>query len=496
MEGITKLVSQGMQNWNDKRKSGRHGAVSTKFHKFCGSVDSHKSLLKVLPESHEYFSLFMGSVTAVVKASVNHETIVESLAHALEDMTDLIQDSERDLLLFPNDEMTSRVVDLYTGIFRFLENSLEWMMRARHKRAADAFNENLAELLQKDIAEVKAKSQRIRLFATQSGLADGRMTRHRVEGIDRDVQHLREDNARLAATIEEMRDSQRELARLLQRNLLMPQAKAWADQQRLSAEAHQQRLSWQSASSMFSIEDENILDQASQALDGFFDRGRIKLLPEGFHVNSIPCHMIQHLINWLENEAEGSSIIWLQGPATLAEDHDNPMSMLAAKYIEIAGEIKLRDGKPMPLISYFCTISRQRPREGNPTREAQGVIALVYALLHQLVTELLSSPPADLPTQALFSRLEQHMSSLDGTIRTWDGALSALAEAAGFVPMGTLCVVDGLHWLDGRDIESLLCDLVRCLRKSGLKILFTTSARSGALLEVLTPEEHVEMNES
>ncbi|KAH6977601.1 hypothetical protein BKA56DRAFT_588497 [Ilyonectria sp. MPI-CAGE-AT-0026] len=509
IEDITKLVSQGIQGWNDKRKEGRQGTVSKKFHKFCNSVDSHKSLMKILPESHEYFSLFMGSVTAVVQASVNHETIVENFAKALDDITDLIEDCKQDLTLFPHDEMTSLVVDLYTCIFQFLGRCLEWLMRPRHKRAADSFNEHLAELLQKDILEVKEKAHRIRLHATQCGLADGRVTRHHVEGMNEEMRRLREDNVRMGLRVEEMgdevRNSHRQLAQLLQSNLLLPQAADFLDDRRLSIEARQLRLSWHSrASSIFSIEDVtnegsihsgNMLEKVHQTLDMSFNKERVKLTAEGFHASSISPQMLQRLIEWLQDETEPSTFIWLKGLTTLAEDHDNAMSMLAAKFIEMSGEIKLRSGKPMPLISYFCSISRQSPREGNPTREAEGAVALVYALLRQLFTEIYCSNSRDSEMQAFLSKLEYRISSLDGTIRTWDEALSALSGAAELVPVGMLSVIDGIHWLDGRDTEKLLCGLLQCLRKSKLKVMFTTSAMSGVLLEELTPEERVEVDE-
>ncbi|KAM0563590.1 hypothetical protein ACHAPJ_001314 [Fusarium lateritium] len=508
-----KLIGQGMHNWNDKRKSGRQGTVSRKFHKFCNGVDSHKSLLKILPESHEYFSIFMGSTTAVVQASVNHETVIESLTDALDEMTDLVQDSEKDLMLFPNDEMTSSVVDLYTRIFKFLNNSMEWMMRSRHKRAADAFNENLAEIFQNDISGVKAKSERIRRLAAQSGLADGRITRHRVEGIDR---HLREGNARLALTIEELREEMREemkehrqkLAQLFRQQLLIPQAQDFINDPRLLVEAQERRRPWQStASSIFSIEDvteerpfhteDSVnLDQAIQRLERFFDIKRIKLSPEGFRLDLITPQMVERLVEWLQDEADGTSLLWLQGPTTLSEDEGNPMSMLAAKFIETSAEIKRRDGRPMPLISYFCNIGRKKPRDGNRSREAQGAVALLYALLQQLLTDINQSQLTDTVGRDILGQLQRETSNLDGTTQTWDQALSALTTAFQLVVPGILCVIDGMHWLDARDTEELLDELVRRLRKTGFKVLFTTSARCGALSKEIAREEHVEVDES
>ncbi|KAF4455763.1 phytanoyl-CoA dioxygenase family protein [Fusarium austroafricanum] len=507
MESIAKLVGQGMQNWNDKRKSGRQGTVSRKFHKFCNAIDSHKSLMKVLPESHEYFSMFMGSTTAVVQASVNHEAVIESLAEALEEMTDLVKDSERDWMLFSSDEMTSRVVDLYIGIFQFLNHAMEWMMRSRSKRAADAFNENLAKLFQNDISEVKSKFERIRLLATQSGLADGRITRHHVEGISSGVDSLREDNVRMEHMMKEMKESYKQLAQLCQQQLLIPQAQAFINDQRLLAEAEQRRRSWQSAaSSIFSIEDVTEekpahitdrvnLDEAIQKLEKFFDTQRVKLSPQGFRLDLITPQMAQRLIGWLQGDVEGTLLLWLQGPTTLSEDQENPMSMLAAKFIQMSGEVKVRNEKPIPLISYFSNISHKKPRDGNGSREAQGTVALVYALLQQLLIDINLSPITHTRGQDALNQIQHKVFELDGTTRTWDQALCALTTAVELSVPGMLCVVDGMHWLDSKETEKLLRELIQCLRKTGFKVLFTTSARCAALSKEISREEYVHVDE-
>ncbi|SPO07025.1 uncharacterized protein DNG_09719 [Cephalotrichum gorgonifer] len=504
MEGILELVRRGIQNRNEDRKSGRHGAVSRRFHKFCGAVDSHKSLLKVLPESSEYFSLFTGSVTAVVQASVNHETVIETLSKALGDMTDIIKDSERDLMLFPDDDMTIRVVDLYTAIFRFLGGSLKWMMKSRRSRAGDAFNENLAELFERDIGAVKAKSQRIRLYATQSGLADGRATRHLVDGIDKEVRQLRQENSQMALRMEEMTSAHRQLAEILRNQLLLPQATFWISEQRYMPGAQHIPLPWRSVSpSVLEIDTtteatadrtEDRLRDAADALEGYFDNDRVKLAPEGFLVSSIPFQMLERLIDWLSEPVGGASFLWLQGAMTMVEDHENPMSMLAAMFVEIAGEIEIRDKTPTPLISYFCNTSRRRPREGNPTREGEGSVGLAYALLRQLLTHLSRFRIAGPALDGAVSSLEVQVRRLDGTTRTWSEMLGALREAAAAVPTGILCVIDGLHWVDDDSTEGLLRGLIQHLRGSKMKVLFTTTARSGALLMELAPEEIVRVD--
>lgn len=206
--------------------------------------------------------------------------------------------------------------------------------------------------------------------------------------------------------------------------------------------------------------------------------------------------MVQRLIGWLQDDAGGTSLLWIQGPTTLSEDQENPTSMLAAKFIQMSAEIKSRNGKPIPSISYFSNISRKKPRDGNSSREAQGAVALIYALLQQLLTDMDLPQMTDARVNYAIDQIRNKISELDGTTRTWNQALSALTTAVELSAPGMLCVIDGMHWLDSRDTEKLLCELVQCLRKSGFKVLFTTSARCAALSKEISREEHVQVDES
>jgi hypothetical protein len=67
MESVCEMVKKAESAWQVQRKAGNRGKVSSRFHKFCGTLDAHSSLLKVLPEGSEYVSLFSGSLNAVIQ---------------------------------------------------------------------------------------------------------------------------------------------------------------------------------------------------------------------------------------------------------------------------------------------------------------------------------------------------------------------------------------------------------------------------------------------
>jgi hypothetical protein len=85
LEGMTKIVKQGLSSWDRKRRESWGGKVMSKFHSFCRAVNSHKTLLDVLPQSSEYVSVFYGSLTAITLVSVTGR--IKSIAAYFDDPT-------------------------------------------------------------------------------------------------------------------------------------------------------------------------------------------------------------------------------------------------------------------------------------------------------------------------------------------------------------------------------------------------------------------------
>lgn len=78
---------------------------------------------------------------------------------------------------------------------------------------------------------------------------------------------------------------------------------------------------------------------------------------------------------------------------------------------------------------------------------------------------------------------------LDGTLETWSQAIALFRDVLRTLSGIVFCVIDGLHWLDARSTDIPLAQLVHVLRKDGLRVVFTTSGRSGCLLDEAQREE-------
>jgi hypothetical protein len=69
IEGVLAMVGQMQTAWESHRRGTWRDKAMRMFHKFCGGIDSHKTLLQILPQGSEYVSIFMGTVSVVIKVT-------------------------------------------------------------------------------------------------------------------------------------------------------------------------------------------------------------------------------------------------------------------------------------------------------------------------------------------------------------------------------------------------------------------------------------------
>lgn len=153
----------------------------------------------------------------------------------------------------------------------------------------------------------------------------------------------------------------------------------------------------------------------------------------------------------------------------------------------------------LPIISYFCELPRPRTRlPRGMTAEMSGLLSLTYALIRQLIELLPSSMNhTDGPGKQRFERL-------DGSLDSYDEAVTVLGKLLDLSPPMLFCVIDAFEALDDRSTARHVTAFVDTLRghkiyKSPLstgsdrvlKILFTTAGRSRSLLTDLRDDELV-----
>lgn len=398
--------------------------------------------------------------------------------------------------------MLEKVGDLYAHIFIFLSSYMDWMMRKRATRLLDSFNENLARKFELSIKNIHERSSAIRNLVAQSSRAEIRATRLQVEKLTGDYRVGQEGSARhqaemeyFAARIEQelimarnerraLKEEGQQVKELTARlaNMLQQRATTCVKDQRLrtiptprgrSTSPLELLMCDEAVSeSQWTAED---ISLNSAHLEDHFDRNRVRLPHDPFNHSVFPARVLQRLADWTAGVAP--AILWIDGPALDADDLENAVTLLAATVIDMAAE------SHVPVVSYFCELSRgEQVREGE-SPQTQATLALLYGLLRQFIELLMPVIETEIDLSP------RRFSHLDRSARSWSEALNIFTQLVPLMPDKTFCIIDGMHWLEDRSSEGLLADLIQALRESGFRILFTTSGRSPSLGQSTTDEE-------
>ena len=155
-------------------------------------------------------------------------------------------------------------------------------------------------------------------------------------------------------------------------------------------------------------------------------------------------------------------------------------TMAATQWVASASQANI------PTISYLCELPRPRTKlPVGMTAEMSGLISLTYALIRRLI-ELLPSFASY--TEELGA---QKFVKLDGSLGSYNEAITVLGELLDLLPPMLFCVIDAFEALDDRSTTKHMTSLVNTLRGHKiyrsplsqlsdrvLKILFTTAGRS------------------
>jgi hypothetical protein len=217
----------------------------------------------------------------------------------------------------------------------------------------------------------------------------------------------------------------------------------------------------------------------SAHLEDFFHRDRVRLPIDHSSPLMVPPELLQRLTDWTASPTP--RILWIDGPTTDADDLENPVSMVAAKFVNLASQ------SHVPVLSYFCELRRGESLRPGNSPEVQGVMALASALLRQMIELLLPRFEAEVDFSEARFRL------LDGTVRSWDESMMVIQSMVELLPDKVFCIIDGLHWLDDRNTEKYLKDLIHTLRGGKFKTLFTTTGRAPCLREEISVSEALHM---
>ncbi|KAH6974180.1 hypothetical protein BKA56DRAFT_733835 [Ilyonectria sp. MPI-CAGE-AT-0026] len=521
---VEKAVQEVQAQWETRKKETHLGKAKSCLRRMCNGLSNHSAILKLIPSESVYTSLIAGSVTMIIKASANHINITEAFAQGIVVINDAVSIAQKSQV-FNTTALQQLVMRLYSQVFTYLIKFMTWYTDRSRTRFLKSLNENIQLTFQSDLDRVKEISELLSRHIQFHMSADGRVSKLMLEETSGDMKYLvkLQESSQIQARLqteataslvenmvhsqfqksrEELREDMRSFANALHNvlrqeisgaamtNLLMQQATLSSVHSRSGSDS-----SLTSDQAMASVVNLVSLNQRgadiqfqSRQYEEFFDWDQVHLFSESFEPIMADSTLVMRLKAFTETME--SQIMYAHNRYQGTES--NSLAKAISKYISLARETKV------PVVSYFCRISSEEAPP-NRTKESIELSALLYAMIRQVVNLL----PTELDNNAPI--LDQtRLASLDGTLRTWDGAVSLFRDLVNAVrlPM-LLIVIDGLvfleddfeHSTDGKMDKLILClkELVDSSEAEDriLKVLFTTEGLSEPLCQELDESDIV-----
>ncbi|KAM0794316.1 hypothetical protein BDR22DRAFT_895247 [Usnea florida] len=157
LDCVTDALRLADPEWKRNREETKIGRAKTLFTKVAQSLVKYQDLFAIVPSGDKYVSLVAGSVSAIVKATINHIKIAESVSSALDDLSDDIA-RWKNLLELNNYNMRMEhlVAQMYVVVFDFLATIMDkWSSKSSLGRLVRSFDSDFFK------CEIETKRQRL-----------------------------------------------------------------------------------------------------------------------------------------------------------------------------------------------------------------------------------------------------------------------------------------------------------------------------------------------
>jgi len=417
---------------------------------------------------------------------------------------------------FPEPFLLELGVELCCKILEFVTSFFSWYTQKGHKRFLASFNEGLSKDYQPILDEVRQISSFMQRGFQLCMVKNERRNSIKFERYFKEVERFQQKNkwsrdeeqwkmqhraqeAYNKLLSEETRNYLATMSQQLAKMLVEPCGKS-READRFVAQGYDNGPTDGTTSSLVSIEEEHPrerqcprepnrlstkaeLDKASRVLDPFFDYNHIDAATPNID-SFIEVEVVQRLQSW--NTDISSSILGICGPDSISQD--GPARLVTLNFVRAA------HAAGIPCISFFCEKSAEDPPE-NRARETIGTVAMLYALIQQLIMYL----PLEWSEAAAVDK--DDFEALGGTLATWVEALSVFRKLLGLSkPPVLLIVIYGLQDLDHNATKArlgLFLDLLRDVmsgRSRIVKALLVTAGISEVVYTGLEVDEMCDVN--
>jgi len=468
--------------------------------------------------------------------------IGEDFVDALEEIDNIVVYVRDKLKLYSEPFLQDLGIQLCCKVLAFLTFPFRWYSQPSWKRAKNSLNENLSLEYRKHINTIREISHAIQRGAQLCTAREVRGISNSISKLPKltelfqywmDVQELhqrenwrrneekwelllranKEQNEKLLDGTRYLADMSRQLSAMFQQNIgssikeilnreaiqfvnddlsscKLAEYEPIPQQENTPAPPFIANIATRSTTAPIQTVRKDQIGHASNVLDAYFDYDQILVSSSEYNAFA-EIEVVQQLQSWTLQAC--SSIMALCGPVSLSAFSSS--QLITSNYVRAARSAGI------PCISYICSLTNEEPPQGR-LRETVGLVALVYALIKQIIRhiplECTRTSPVDF--EGLFSQLE-------GTLLTWSVAMLLLQRLLEIIEPPLLVItIHGIEILEHEATEKYLTEIIEIFKSfanmntsnkntSGVvKILLTTSGISHVLSLHLSEEEMFDNN--
>ncbi|KAF6819055.1 phytanoyl- dioxygenase family protein [Colletotrichum plurivorum] len=524
-EDVQHAVSNVQKQWETRQKDSTTGRIRDGFRRMCNTFNNHSTALKMLPSETEWVSVIAGSVSIIIKAAANYTKITEAFTSGIVVINDAVG-LVRQGHVYETDEIRQLTMRLYSHVFKYLSHFIRWFSdwHGSRRRFALSFNENLALEFRDDLDRVVETSRVLSQHVQRYAAVDVRINRIIGEETNENLRYLtsvfeaeqrdsrlraqviadmveQRVQVRLQSTTDNVRATVKSdmeeyfnrmlsgivgqsMTNLLAQSVVPRQIELRAALQSdeagplVEAKSVNQHEPTTSTATEMVLRRVTEIDSQTRQLERYFERSDVAPIPDPAQAVVADAAFVARLNSFTTDDE--SQVLYVHARYR-PEGHRRLRESVAA-YASLARRAGVH------VVSHFCDLPLDEPPE-HRTREAIGLTGLLYSLIRQVVgflpVGLDSGDDVPLPGDVLI---------LDGTLRTWDNALSLFSRLAGSLNLPLLLfVVDGLNLFEDdsehstdeelEGLVNLLMDLVERGDAQGrvVKVLFSTTGPCDAL---------------
>ncbi|KAL8400779.1 hypothetical protein RB594_000974 [Gaeumannomyces avenae] len=524
---LRQAVGEAQTAWAGKKTAG-FGKAKERLESFVGTLHDYSFLFSLIPSDDKYTSLITGTISSIVKISVNHRKTAEIFAQSLEEIDQDIRTVKKSHRISNNREMRYLVIELYVLIFDFLCQAMQWFQNPRHRFMA-SFNQGYGAKVDGNAAGIKKVVARIKLEAEQTTQRRVQHTELGVSSILDEVQALRRASDKrdealhgIDARLQEL-SSQIKLGLMARESLLATGQQAnyvWANFGSRGMQPPDGNVENDAVESREAAEVKKAISQAARLrreeieclmgpVEAYYLSSRAGKqgagTPTGIPGAMLPQEVAIKIERWMRMPS--SQILWVEGPVST---HCEEQLTNAAKHIvrlvldagiacvSFFGRPRLRRPNSTPAPGGDAGEARPSPVGGSaggppPTPREAAATALLYSVVAQLVHLL----PGEFDCPAS-PRFEEAFGALDGSPASHPTALDLVRAMLPLSPPTLVLVFDRLHLADGATTRPVLGALVGLLRAHGAgagrvtKVMFITAGSCPLLAKTLEKGEKVD----